>query len=341
MTATTNEPERPHRLVVLMPVFEDFAAASLVCQALDRELVRVEGIRTRVLLLDDGSPSGLEGWSAFAPAALERIEVLRLRRNLGHQRAIAVGLCHVADAGGADAVLVMDADGEDRPSDVPALLAELRRTPATMIFAERRKRLEGATFQLGYLAYRALHRVLTGIPVRVGNFSLIPAAAVTRLTCMSELWNHYAGAALRSRFPQRRVPLDRGSRVLGRSQMGGLIPLVMHGIAGIATFHDLVATRILVASVGLVALLGTALAAVVGIRFGTSLAIPGWATYTAGLLLVLAIQVLTIAFSLVLSLIGGRTGSSFVPCRDYRLFAGAVETLAGAPRGTGPERTEP
>lgn len=315
------------RLTIIMPVFEDFAAASLVCQAIDREFARVEGVEARVLLLDDGSPSGLGGWSPFTPARLARIDVLRLRRNLGHQRAIAVGLCHLADEGTSDAVVVMDADGEDRPSDVPTLLEELRRTPDSMIFAERRKRMEGATFQLGYFAYRWLHRVLTGIAVRVGNFSVIPALALARLVCMSELWNHYAGAALRSRFRQRRVPLDRGSRVLGRSQMGGIIPLVLHGIAGIATFHELVATRILVASVGLVGALVLALLAVVGVRLATSLAIPGWATYTAGTLLVIAIQVLTIAFSLVLSLVGGRSGATFIPCKEYRLFVAEIEEL--------------
>lgn len=318
---------KPLRLTVIMPVFEDFAAASLVCQAIDGELARVENVEARVLMLDDGSPSGLRAWSPFTPARLASVEVLRLRRNLGHQRAIAVGLCHLADQSACDAVLVMDADGEDRPVDIPALIAELRRTPDAMIFAERRKRMEGATFQLGYLAYRTLHRVLTGIPVRVGNFSLLPASALPRLVCMSELWNHYAGAALRSRFPQRRLPLDRGSRVLGRSQMGGIIPLVMHGIAGIATYHDLVATRLLVASIGLVTLLAAALVTVIGIRVGTSLAIPGWATYAAGTLLVLAIQVLTIAFSLVLSLISGRTGASFIPCNEYRVFVDRVEAL--------------
>jgi glycosyltransferase involved in cell wall biosynthesis len=310
-----------------MPVFEDFGAASLVCQAIDREIAVVSDVTVRVLLLDDGSPSGLGAFAAFVPGCIDRVEVLRLRRNLGHQRAIAVGLCHVADEATSDAVLVMDADGEDRPADVPLLLAELRRAPDVMIFAERRKRFEGATFQLGYLAYRTLHRLLTGIPVRVGNFSLIPASALPRLVCMAELWNHYAGAALRSRHPQRRLPLDRGSRVLGRSQMGGLIPLVMHGISGIATFHDVVATRALVASVGLVGLLGAALVAVIAIRFDTSLAIPGWATYTAGMLLLLAIQVLTVAFSLVLSLISARTAASFVPCRDYRVFVGSIEPL--------------
>jgi hypothetical protein len=321
---------RPLRVTVLMPVFEDFAVARLVCDALDGELARVEDVEARVLLLDDGSPSGLGDWSSFAPARLARVDVLRLRRNLGHQRAIAVGLCHLNDEGASDAVLVMDADGEDRPADVPELIAELRRSPHTMIFAERRKRLEGTTFQLGYFAYRTLHRVLTGIPVRVGNFSLVPAAALTRLVCMWELWNHYAGAALRSRFPQRRLPLDRGSRLLGRSQMGGFIPLVMHGVAGIATFHDLVATRVLVASMTLVGLLSVGLVAVVVVRFGTSLAIPGWATYAFGTLLVLSIQILTIAFSLVLSLIGGRIGSMFVPCLQYRTFVDRLEPIAGS-----------
>ncbi len=321
---------RPLRVTVLMPVFEDFAVARLVCDALDGELARVEDVEARVLLLDDGSPSGLGDWSSFAPARLARVDVLRLRRNLGHQRAIAVGLCHLNDEGASDAVLVMDADGEDRPADVPELIAELRRSPHTMIFAERRKRLEGTTFQLGYFAYRTLHRVLTGIPVRVGNFSLVPAAALTRLVCMWELWNHYAGAALRSRFPQRRLPLDRGSRLLGRSQMGGFIPLVMHGVAGIATFHDLVATRVLVASMALVGLLSVGLVAVVVVRLGTSLAIPGWATYAFGTLLVLSIQILTIAFSLVLSLIGGRIGSMFVPCLQYRTFVDRLEPIAGS-----------
>jgi polyisoprenyl-phosphate glycosyltransferase len=329
MTQDGTAAEKALRLVILMPVFEDFEAACLVCKALDHELARTPHVTAQVLLVDDGSPSGVVGWSTFDLERLTRIDVLRLRRNVGHQRAIAIGLCHVADSVACDAVLVMDADGEDRPKDVPRLLEEYARHPQSMIFAERRKRLEGGVFRIGYFLYRGLHRVLTGIPVRVGNFSVLPASALPRLVCMSELWNHYAGAALRSQFPQLRLPLDRGSRVLGSSKMGGVIPLVMHGIAGIATFHDVVATRILVASVGLMLLLAAALGLVFLVRFGTTLAVPGWATYTAGLLLVLSIQISTLAFGLVLSLISARPGATFIPCRDYAVFTGSVEMLGG------------
>jgi hypothetical protein len=326
-TERKDSAETPRRLVIVMPVFRDFDAAAVVCRAIDDVVARLPGIEARVLLVDDGSPAGTTGWAPFAAQALTRIDVLALRRNLGHQRAIAVALCHLSDTGTADAVLVMDADGEDRPEDIPGLLAELDVEPGAMVFAERRKRLEGQVFRLGYLGYRVLHRCLTGVPVRVGNFSVLPATALARLVSMAELWNHYAGAALRSRLPQRRLPLDRGTRVVGRSQMGGLIPLVMHGISGIATFHDVVATRLLVASISGVALLTIALGIVVTIRFATALAIPGWATYTAGLLVVLAIQTASVAFSLVLSLISGRTASTFIPCRDYAVFVAGVLPL--------------
>jgi polyisoprenyl-phosphate glycosyltransferase len=324
----TSSPAPPLRLVILMPVFDDFEAANLVCRALDEVLTPLGDVAARVLLLDDGSPRGCTGWAPFAPRSLTRIELLELRRNLGHQRALAVGLCHLDAEAACDAVLVMDADGEDRPEDVPRLIAELRSRPGTMIFAERRKRLEGTVFRLGYWAYRRLHRLLTGVSVRVGNFSILPAAALHRLVSMSELWNHYAGAAMRSRLPHAALPTDRGSRVLGSSKMGGLIPLVMHGISGIATFHDVVATRLLVVSVSLLAGLALALLAVLGVRFGTALAIPGWATYTAGLLLVLGIQVFTMAFGLVFTLVSERPRATVVPCRDYTLFVGQLRTLA-------------
>ena len=47
------------------------------------------------------------------------IEVVTLACNLGHQRAIAVGLVEVYCRKRFDAVLVMDSDGEDAPADAP------------------------------------------------------------------------------------------------------------------------------------------------------------------------------------------------------------------------------
>ena len=318
------------RVLVIAPVYRDWESASLLCRELDAQCAGIEGAEVSVLFADDGSPDGLSGWNPPALTSLRRVDALLLRRNVGHQRAIAVALCHVAETQECDAVLVMDADGEDRPEDAARLIRAAMAQPSRIVFAERRKRLESAGFQAGYHAYRLLHRVLTGIPVRMGNFSIVPASALTRLTSMSELWNHYVGAVFRSKLPFDRLPTNRGRRLRGTSRMD-LIGLVHHGLAGIATFQDVVATRILLTTVAGSALVLVALLVVVGIRFGTDLAIPGWATFSAGLLIVLFAQLVAAAFSLVFVLITSRTAATFLPFRDCPAFVDRRQELATRP----------
>ena len=68
-----------------------------------------------------------------------------------------------------DAFLVMDADGEDRVEDAARLIELAMSQRTAVFFAERRKRFKGIVFKIGYHLYRAVHWILTGVPVRVGN----------------------------------------------------------------------------------------------------------------------------------------------------------------------------
>ena len=61
-----------------------------------------------VLLVDDGS---VEPWREVLRSdypGLGRVDVLELRRNLGHQRAISIALAHIYENRATDAVVVMD-----------------------------------------------------------------------------------------------------------------------------------------------------------------------------------------------------------------------------------------
>ena len=96
----------------------------------------------------------------------------------------------------------MDSDGEDSPQDVPRLLERFEAEACgKVIFAERTKRSESMTFMFFYSVYRWVHLMLTGVPVRVGNFSVIPRSRLESLVTVSELWNHYAAAVFKSRQP--------------------------------------------------------------------------------------------------------------------------------------------
>lgn len=96
--------------------------------------------------------------------------------------------------------------------------------------------------------------------------------------------------------------------------------LVSHGLSAMAVFGDVVGVRFLIGSL-LGALLGAVgILTVIIIRFGTHMAIPGWATYAIGTLLVIVIQLITIATAFSFFMLSNRTNLGFVPLRDYSLF---------------------
>jgi len=254
--------------------------------------------------------------------AIRGIEILNLAYNMGSQRAIALGLREAASRDAVDAVVVMDADGEDRPEDIPKLITVLDENPDTIVVALRAKRSEGVLFSVLYAAYKLMFRVLTGKVINFGNFSIIPAAALERLVQTPEVLNHLAAAYVRLPLPLRSVPTDRGKRYAGRSNMN-LPSLVLHGIGAMSVFADILFSRLLIACAGLAGLSVLAVVAVVAVRFLTDLAIPGWATNALGFLGVLFIQLLILMLSSVFLLLNSRPLVSVTPATlSDQLIAG-------------------
>ena len=307
-------------LIVLIPVFNDWPAVELLLADLDRALSALPW-HIRVLLVDDGSTDTLSAApGAVAWTKIHRLDVLVLRRNVGHQRALAIGLAYIEAGLPCEAVVVMDGDGEDAPTDVPRLLVRFEQHGRRrIIFAARVRRSEGLTFRAFYYLYRHAHHALTGIRVRVGNFSVIPARSLYRLVVVSDLWNHYAASVFKARLPLDMIPTVRASRLAGDSKMN-FTNLVIHGLSAISVFGDRVGVRMLIAASILVVAAVAALGAVVALKVFSDLAIPGWATYTCGLLLILMLQLLMAMSVFVFAVLGARDSSSFLPVRDHSYF---------------------
>jgi hypothetical protein len=172
---------------------------------------------------------------------------------------------------------------------------------------------------------------LTGNGVRVGNFSAIPRRRLTSLAVVAELWNHYAAAVFRSRQPYCMIPTRRSTRFCGRSSMN-FVSLVAHGLSAISVYSDVVGVRLLVMAVLLAFVTLTGIVAAVIVRVATNWAIPGWASYTVGLLLILFVQAIMAAFVFSFGILGSRHGSTFLPRRDYSFFIGSIWTVHGPER---------
>jgi polyisoprenyl-phosphate glycosyltransferase len=324
MTPTAGD---ARRIAILIPVYDDWDSAQVLVGELDKACAE-EPREIHLIFVDDGSPSPVPG--GFPGAALKKISsvrVLRLRRNLGHQRAITIGITFVAQEFPCAAVVVMDGDGEDRPEDALRLLRRSEEVGGDpIVFAARTRRPEGLVFTVFYRLYQLLHRILVGLPVRVGNFCAIPWSRLDTLSCVSELWLHFAAGIYKCGVPRELVPTARGVRYRGKSKMN-FIRLVTHGLAAISVFSDLVGVRVLVAtcSFSLLALLLTGVA--VGMRFYTEGGIPSWAASVGGILLLFLLQFLMLASIFVSFILSSRNNLSFLPLKEYRHFIAGVTEL--------------
>ena len=324
-----------NRAVLLIPLFNDWEAAGLLLQQLDETLEAYPMI-PEVLLVDDGSTQPMPpGFPHRHFKALAAVDVLRLRRNIGHQRAIATGLVYIYENRPCRAVIVMDADGEDQPSGILPLTEKFYQEDERLIvFAARSKRLESLWFRTLYNVYRLLHVLVTGDPVRVGNFSIIPSAFLTKLVVIPEIWNHYAAAVIRTRIGSTSIPVERGRRLTGESRMN-FIALLLHGLRAFFVYGEVVGARLLIA-IACLMLLGSVLAAsAVAAHFTTSLFIPGFFLYLAGALGIILLLAVLIALILVFSVIGSNGNMGFLPLRDCHFFIDRLDPLFPAPDSRG------
>ncbi len=316
------------RLGIVTPVLDDWESLAILLREIDRLLVPTTQ-HVHVFVVDDGSrqPMDPDLLQMGGNGAIAAVQVIQLAANLGHQRAIAVGLIAASRQTDLDAVVVLDSDGEDRPEDLLRLMTEAAENPGRIILARRAKRSETLRFRVGYRIYKSLFWLATGRVIDFGNFSLLPIAAVRRLTHMAELWNNLAAAIMRSRIPFRSVGTDRGTRYAGQSRMN-MAGLVTHGLSAMSVYTDVIFVRVLAATAMLAGVSVLGIFAAIGIRLFTDLATPGWATSVVGNLLVVLVQTVVIVVASSLMLLAGRSNRQIVPAVDAAAYVAQTTCVA-------------
>ena len=238
-----------------------------------------------------------------------------------------MGLCYIAEKIKCDAVVIMDGDGQDLPSDAARLVERMKQLAGpTAVFAERTRRSESLAFRFSYAVYKLLHLVSTGLGIQVGNFSVLPAAYLDRLAVEPMLWNHYAASAMRARVTIDRIPTQRGRRIQGQSRLN-FVGLVVHGLSALACYGKIIGVRLIMVSGVFFALGLLGLAALIAIKLFTNLAVPGWTSIFLGLTLVVILQLATLVSNFTMQIISQRSAQPFLPARDYGWFVAGCATL--------------
>ncbi len=307
------------KLVLVTPVFNDWESLTILLQDINQQ--DLSGMEVSVVVINDAStvqPGAIDA-QMNEYDSINRIDVLHLNCNLGHQKAITIGLAHVVDSLEFDAVIIMDSDGEDNPIYIPDMLQSYRDKRDNIIIARRDKRSESKAFKLGYYCYKLIFRVLTGETISFGNFCLIPKLQLKKLIYKETLWNHVASTILRSGLPLTMLSTRRGKRYAGQASMN-FPSLVLLGLSAIAVFSDVVLLRTLIVSFLLCLLALISIGIVFFIKLFTALAIPGWASSTMGIFTIIFIQSLMISIFILFIILANKSNRMFIPAKHYQDF---------------------
>ena len=306
-------------ICLVIPLFNDWPAVRRLFATLADCFART-GVSFDVIIVNDASTITDDGvLDDAAGGAITAICVLDLRANVGHQMAVATGLHYAQENRSFDAVLVMDADGEDSPADALRLVQAWQTDPDKIVVAARRKRSEPLAFKIFYRLYRALFRLMTGRSISFGNFSLIPAGAGPAVLSRPELLHHLAATLLRTRLPLVTVPTHRGRRYNGQSQMN-MPSLVLHALGALSVFSDILFSRLLIAMALIGSLCGLGAIFVTALRLFTPYAFPNWATTVIGFLTLLTGQMIMIALFAGFQLLMGRSSALLTTLESARLI---------------------
>jgi polyisoprenyl-phosphate glycosyltransferase len=219
----------PPSIAVAIPIYNE---ADGLRELLERVLGMLDtqaGGPHQLVLVDDGSMDNSLALLADAAAGDDRLVVVALARNFGHQAALTAALQFVD----RDVTIVMDADLQDPPEAVPLFVEEYRRG-YDVVYAQRMQRKEGILLRASYfLFYRLIARLAdVGLPLDAGDFGLMSRRVVALLNKAPEHHRYLRGLRAWVGYRQTGIPIDRHMRHAGRSKYSAwkLLRLASDGI---------------------------------------------------------------------------------------------------------------
>jgi dolichol-phosphate mannosyltransferase len=317
-------------LSVVVPMYDEEEALPLLVPRL-RGVLDGLGCSYEVLVVDDGSKD-------LTPALLERerrqwpqLRVVRLRTNAGHQAALSAGLVRARGA----YVVTIDADLQDPPEAIAAMLAHARDNGLDVVYGVRSDRSSDTVFKRGTAhVFYTLIRTVSGTTAatHAGDFRLMSRATVDAVNQLPERNRVLRLVVPALGFPSGEVTYVRAERSAGRTKysLSKMVSLSLDSLTGFSTAPLRVATALGVGGAAVAFLF--AVYVVVNKIVGNPVA--GWASTVVIVVTMGAIQLLC------LGLLGEYVARMYLQMQGRPAYFVAYDSLQDVP-GQWPETAAP
>ncbi len=221
------------KILILIPVFNDWESLKRLLLEINENVSNLQKMHFECLVINDSST--IDQPNLSRPSNIKSLEILNMKENRGHARCNAFGIRHVFQNKDFDYLILMDGDGEDRPSEIKSLIEAIKNNPTVSVVAKRVKRSEGPFFQFLYQAHKLITLIFTGQNISFGNYSILTKEDVEKLHSKASLWSSFSGTLKKNIKYLNEINSVRGLRYFGPSQMS-LFKLLIHSFSIIAVF---------------------------------------------------------------------------------------------------------
>jgi len=306
------------KLSIVVPCYNEEACLPALHDRLSATARSAAGDDYEIVLVNDGSRDG--SWRMMQQLASEdrHVVAVNLSRNHGHQLALTAGL----DLSRGDHVLIIDADLQDPPELLPAMLDAMREQQADVVFGVRKSRAGETAFKraTAHSFYRLLSRATdVDIPLDAGDFRLMSRRALDALLAMPEQARFIRGMVAWIGFKQVPFAYDRAERFAGATKypLGKMLRFALDALTGFSS-----APLKLASHAGLALSLGSLLLiAYIAYAWAVGRSIQGWTS------LMLVVVILGAVQMFVLALMGEYIGRLYNEAKRRPLYI--VQEIAG------------
>lgn len=277
-------------LSVVVPMYDEEAVLGPLAARLRPVLDRLAE-PYEVVAVDDGSTDAtarvLQGMRQDWP----QLRVVSLRRNAGHQAALAAGIHRAAGS----YVVSIDADLQDPPEKIVDMLVLAQRENLDVVYGVRSDRSTDTVFKRATadLYYRAMRRLVgSWVPRHAGDFRLLSRRAVNALIALPEHRPVYRLLVPSLGFPSGTVSYRREERAGGRTKYPTtkMVRLAFDSVASFSAAPLRVATWFgLISFAACLLLVGFGVAA--HLRGAT---VPGWTSLFVAVLFLGGVQLICV-----------------------------------------------
>ncbi|BAL92042.1 putative glycosyltransferase [Actinoplanes missouriensis 431] len=314
-------------LSVVTPMYNEREAVDHFVARL-RPVLDGLGVTYEVVAVDDGSRDETverllelrEDWS--------ELRVVKLRRNVGHQSALAAGL----KSARGEYVVSIDADLQDPPETIGDMLAKARSENLDVVYGVRSDRSTDTSFKRNTAGvYYWLMRKLVGphLSDQAGDFRLMSRVVVDTLNDLQEQQPVYRLVVPSLGFASGEVTYVRAERVAGETKypLTKMIKLSVDSVTSFSAAPLRVATWL--GLVTFMVCLGLVVSGIAAWGFGVT--VPGWTSLYIAVLLLGAVQLIC------LGLLGEYVGRIYAATQNRPKFLVAFDTDEQEPMSTKPE----